>query len=102
MYRKTVTAAVICLIAGPVLAATPGLDARQHNERARIAQGVHSGELTRAETARLVRGQRHLQGMERRAKSDGVVNARERTRLARQSGVQSRRIFVQKHDPQPR
>ncbi|MCC7461320.1 MAG: hypothetical protein IT480_02530 [Gammaproteobacteria bacterium] len=91
-----------CMIAGPVLAGTPGLDARQHHQKSRIAQGVRSGELTRPETARLVRGQVHLQRMENRAKTDGVVTARERARLHHNADVQSRRIFRQKHDAQSR
>lgn len=33
--------------------ATPNINARQANERARIRQGVASGELTRPEAARL-------------------------------------------------
>jgi uncharacterized membrane protein YebE (DUF533 family) len=102
MFQRVTIIATLCLVAGTALAGTPVLNARQHNERARIAQGVRSGELTRAETARLVHGQRQLRRMENRARADGEVTAAERARLQRAASVQSRRIFVQKHDAQHR
>jgi hypothetical protein len=102
MFKQALSVVVICVIAVPVLAGTPVLNARQHNERARIAQGVHSGELTRPEARRLVGGQVHLQRLENRAKSDGVVTPAERARLGAAASVQSRRIYAQKHDGQVR
>jgi hypothetical protein len=81
---------------------TPGLDQRQQNQAERIGQGVQSGELTRPETRRLLRGQRELRRDERAAKSDGVVTAGERARLQREASVQSHRIARQKHDGQRR
>ena len=50
MFRKLAVAAVLTAIALPAMAGTPGLDAREQNQRERIAQGVRSGELTRPET----------------------------------------------------
>jgi hypothetical protein len=102
MIKQTVAVVVMGFMAATAVAGTPVLNARQHNERARIAQGVRSGELTRPETARLIAGQRHLQRMENRAKRDGEVSAAERARLAHAASVQSRRIYVQKHDAQDR
>jgi uncharacterized membrane protein YebE (DUF533 family) len=102
MFNKALAIAVACVIAGPVLAGTPALNARQDNQHARIAQGVRTGELTRPEAARVVHGQVRLQRMENRAKSDGVVTAGERARLQHNANVQSRRIFRQKHDRQDR
>ncbi len=89
-------------MAGSVLADTPRIDQRQHNQRDRIANGVKSGELTRPETRRLAAGQRHVHRVERRVESDGVVTARERARLQHESNQQSRRIYRQKHDAQDR
>ena len=40
--------------------------------------------------------------MENRAKSDGVVTARERARLQHAQNVESKRIYRQKHDRQVR
>jgi hypothetical protein len=73
--------AALATISVPVLAGTPRFDAREHNQRDRIVQGVRSGELTRPETRRLVAGERRLHRHERRM---------------------SKRIYRQKHDPQSR
>jgi hypothetical protein len=102
MLKKILAATAAVLIAGPVLAGPPGLNAREHNQAHRIAQGVNSGELTRPETRRLVKGQARLHRNEAIAKADGVVTARERARLQHQANVQSQRIYRQKHDVQDR
>ncbi|RMF13043.1 MAG: hypothetical protein D6758_13935 [Gammaproteobacteria bacterium] len=83
-------------------AGTPGLDIRETHQKHRIVQGVANGELTARETARLVKGQRELRRMERRAKSDGVVTLRERARLHHKADVESARIYRNKHDSQTR
>jgi hypothetical protein len=100
---KTLAFAVAALIvAGPIFAGTPGLDQREHHQAQRIRQGVGSGELTRPETRRLVRGEARLRRNEAFAKADGVVTARERSRLQQEANVESKRIYVQKHDAQDR
>jgi hypothetical protein len=90
------------LVAGPIVAATPVLDQREHHQAQRIRQGVKSGELTRPETRRLIRGEAQLRRHEAIAKSDGVVTARERARLQHEANVESKRIYRQKHDAQDR
>lgn len=90
------------VVAGPLFAGTPRLDQREHNQAHRIHQGVKSGELTRPETRRLARGEARLHRNEARAKSDGVVTARERASLQREANVESNRIYRQKHDAQVR
>lgn len=102
MLRKLALAAVLTAAAMPALADTPWLDARERNQRERIAQGVRSGELTRPEARRLVRGEWNLHRHERIAKADGVVTARERIRLDRHADRMSHRIYRQKHDRQDR
>jgi hypothetical protein len=89
-------------LAGGASAGTPHYDARQQNQRERIAQGVGSGELTMRETRRLAAGQVHLNRAENRAKADGVVTKRERAHLQHEANQQSRRIHRQKHDAQDR
>ncbi|WP_310494860.1 hypothetical protein [Dechloromonas sp.] len=79
---------------------TPRVDQRQVNQEQRIDQGVASGSLTQREANRLDRGQQHVDSMENRAKSDGVVTRGERARLHQAQEVQSRRIYAQKHDRQ--
>jgi hypothetical protein len=95
-------AALAVAMAAPVLADTPRFDARQHQQRDRIENGLQNGELTMRETRRLAAGQVHLNRVERRAEADGVVTSRERARLHREANQQSRRIHRQKHDAQDR
>jgi hypothetical protein len=102
MFRNTVCALALAAAALPAFAGTPRLDGREHNQRERIAQGVRSGELTRPETRRLVRGEVGLRRAERVAKSDGVVTRAERCRLEHHADRMSARIHRQKHDPQSR
>ncbi len=94
--------AVAMMGAASASAGTPRLDARQDNQRARIVQGVRSGELTRPEARRLAHGQAELRRDERAAKRDGVVTARERAALQHEANRQSHRIHRQKHDAQDR
>jgi hypothetical protein len=106
IIMQVIKTVVIALILGSPLAAlaqsnaTPGFDQRQANQEQRIQQGVQSGALTTREATRLERGQDRLQAKENRAKADGVVTPRERTRLQHAENVQSRRIYAEKHDRQ--
>ena len=102
MNKTILFAALAVVMTAPAFADTPRHDARQQNQRERIAQGVQNGELTMRETRRLAAGQVHLNRVERRVESDGVVTARERARLHREANQQSRRIHRQKHDAQDR
>jgi hypothetical protein len=102
MFKKIAYALVLTAATAPALAGTPRLDAREHNQRQRIAQGVNSGELTRPEARRLVHGEIGLHRAERYAKADGVVTRAERCRLEQHADRMSGRIYRQKHDPQSR
>ena len=51
---------------------------------------------------RLNAGQRHIHRMERRAKSDGRMTARERYRITRAQNHQSRRVHRLKHNRRER
>ena len=102
MFRKIACVVLLTAAAAPALAGTPRLNAREHNQRQRIAQGVRSGELTRPEAHRLVHGEIGLHRAERYAKSDGIVTRAERCRLERRADRMSGRIYRQKHDPQSR
>jgi len=94
---------VLALVAtAPAFAGTPRLNAREHNQVARIHQGVQSGELTRPEARRLRMGEARLNYNEARAKADGVVTPAERARLHNEANRESARIYRQKHDAQDR
>ena len=80
----------------------PGVNARQHNQRERIQQGVRSGELTRRETGKLLEEQRDVRQFERAYKSDGTLTDAERRDLHHEQNQASRDIYRQKHDEQDR
>ena len=82
--------------------ATPGITARQQSQRARIKQGVASGELTRPEAARLRTREADIRQDKRAAKSDGIVTRDERQDIRKDEKQASRAIYRQKHDAQER
>ncbi len=90
------------LIASAALAGTPRMDRREALQRARIAEGRRSGQLTRGELARLNAGQRRIHRMERRACADGVVTRAERRRVERAQDRESRAIRRLKHNARTR
>lgn len=77
---------------------TPRVDHRRVVQRARIRQGVRSGQLTPREARRLRMGERHIRRMERRTKADGHVTRGERWHLNHAQNRESRRIYRLKHN----
>lgn len=75
---------------------------RQGNQRARIHQGVKSGELTKKEAGKLRSQQRSIRRQEKRAKADGVVTDQEAKRLENRQDRASKAIYKNKHDDQKR
>jgi hypothetical protein len=82
--------------------ATPKVNARQAEQKARIRQGVQSGELTKKEAAAARANQAAIQNAENKAKSDGVVTNGERKKLDNMQDNASRRIRRNKNDRQDR
>jgi hypothetical protein len=96
---KAITTAILVAALGASSAFAEGpINERQDRQQARIADGVQSGELTRVETARAVRGQVHINRVERRAKADGELTGREFVRIQHKQNQASRQIFRNKHD----
>ncbi len=75
---------------------------KSKHERHRIAQGVKSGELTKAETANLVKGQKEVHQEVKAAKADGVVTKDERKDIKQDQRQQSRKIYRKKHNNRER
>ena len=71
---------------------TPVIDQRQTNQEQRIDQGVANGQLNKQ--------QKHINKMEGRAKSDGVVTKKERARINKTQNRASRHLAREKHDVQ--
>ena len=100
--RKVILSLLFCgTLCTPMFAANP-IDRREHNQKARIRQGVRSGELTRAEARRLAKEEARIRKIERKAKSDGKITRPEARRLNRALDKTSRDIYKQKHDNQDR
>jgi hypothetical protein len=77
---------------------TPTVNRRQNRQHRRIRQGVRSGQLTRAEAARLRREQARIAAQKRAARRNGRVSPAERARLRREQNRANRRIYRAKHN----
>lgn len=71
---------------------------RNKAQRARIHEGVKSGEVTRGEAAKLRREQARIHQAERRARRDGNVTPAEKARIERMQNKASRDIYKAKHN----
>ena len=78
------------------------IDRVQKNQRARIQQGVQSGELTRAETRRLTKEQVRVERLQRRALKDGKLSRPEKARRGRAHHRANRHIYRAKHNRRAR
>ena len=93
--------ALVLMIGMPYAQAeTPVIDQRQANQEQRIDQGIASGQLNEREANRLNKQQEHINKMEDRAKSDGVMTKKERARIGAAQARASRHIAREKHDRQ--
>lgn len=78
----------------------PGVDQREQRQQQRIRQGVHSGQLTPQEAARLEAEQARIRHEEAAMKADGKLDPIERRKLQRDLDRSSRHIAEEKHDRQ--
>jgi hypothetical protein len=86
----------------PAAVRDPGVNARQHNQHDRIAQGARSGSLTKDEAKGLRDEQRSIRQDERQYKSDGTLSRDERTDLHQDLNAASRNVYNEKHDAEVR
>lgn len=77
---------------------TPVIKERQMNQKARIRQGVRSGELTKGEARNLRQEQKTIQAEKKMAKADGKVTAAERAQIRKDQNKASRDIYRLKHN----
>jgi hypothetical protein len=82
----------------PGKAKTPVINKRQADQRARIRQGVRSGELTPGEAHQLRKKERQIQKDKKDAKSDGVVTPQERRQIKKEENKVSKDIYKKKHN----
>jgi hypothetical protein len=71
---------------------------RQVHQHERIAQGRHSGELTRGEAIHLNRQQKMIRHDKRMAMADGLISPRERHIISREQHHANRSIYRMKHN----
>lgn len=81
---------------------TPRISQRQKNQRARIREGVASGELTKGEAKELRKDQKEIQAEKKAAKADGVVTKSERKEIRKDQKRASKDIYKEKHDRKDR
>ena len=81
---------------------TPGVNRRQRIQRNRVKAGVISSQVTRREVRSIRRSTAATRRFERKAKADGRVTWRERSRLHRKENRASRKIFRAKHNHRKR
>ncbi|MCG8463814.1 MAG: hypothetical protein MI750_03045 [Xanthomonadales bacterium] len=94
--------AIVALAAFTSSVQAASINQRQHQQQARIHQGLHNGSLTYREAARLQYQQVQIQRHENRVKADGVVTRHERYHLNQHQNAASRNINRQKRDGQRR
>jgi uncharacterized membrane protein YebE (DUF533 family) len=100
--KTTLLAAVVLLGAFINSASAQTIHQRSRHQRHRVAQGVKSGELTRAETRNLATDQKEIHQEVKAAKSDGVVTHSERKDIKKDQRQESRKIFRKKHNGRER
>lgn len=95
LIGTTVAATAVPAVAGDH---APSVKHRQMHQKARIRDGVRSGELTPEEARALRAQQRAIQAEKRAFKSDGHLSPEERRALRRDQNEASRDIHREKHD----
>jgi opacity protein-like surface antigen len=100
--RLLAVSGVMLLMTGVAFAEAeaPMVDQRQANQEQRIDQGIAREQLNERESNRLNKQQEHVNTMEDRAKSDGVMTKKERARIAAAQDRAARHIAREKHDRQ--
>lgn len=97
MKRKLLTAFILfSLIAAGANAQT--IRQKGKNQRARIKEGVKSGELTKAEAVNLAKDQKEIRQDVKEARADGVVTKEERKDIKQEQRQASRKIYRKKHN----
>lgn len=79
-------------------AKAPKAAQRMNNQKARIKQGVKSGELTKEEAKSLREGQKETKEMMKTATEDGTVTKEERGEIKQKIQEESKEIAEAKHN----
>ncbi len=102
MKTKIILAAVAFLTLATTSVNAQKIKKHAKNERHRIAQGVKSGELTKAEAKNLRNDQKEIRQDVKAAKVDGVVTPVERKEIRKDQRKASKKIYRKKHNNRDR
>ena len=100
MKRLALVAAASVFAFSTTVATAGVIHKRQKRQRARIAHGMRSGELTPAEGARLHAEQQAIQAKREKALADGKITKKERRSIRHEQNQASKDIRHERHDPQ--
>jgi len=70
---------------------------RQVAQRKRISQGVQSGRINAKEAAKLGRGEKKIEKARGKAKKDGKLTTKEKTKLQHLENKEGHKIYEAKH-----
>lgn len=100
MKQMLLAVSAVVLMTGVAFAGdeTSRIDQRQTNQEQRVDQGIASEQLNEREADRLNAQQGHINKMEEKAKSDGVMTKKERARIVAAQNRAARHLAREKHD----
>ena len=93
MKQMLLAVSAVVLVTGVAFAENETLGIDQ-----RVDQGIASGHLSEREADRLNTQQGHINKMEDKAKSDGIMTKKERARIVAAQDRAARHIAREKHD----
>lgn len=102
MKTKIFVLAVAALFTASGAVEARRVDKRENRQSHRIQQGIKSGEVTKREAKKLIRGQKKVHAMENQAKADGDFSLEEKARIEHAQDRQSKKIFRAKHNERDR
>jgi peptidoglycan hydrolase CwlO-like protein len=100
MTQMLLAVSAVVLMTGVAFAEneTPRIDQRQTNQEQRVDQGIASEQLNEREADRLNTQQGHINKLEEKAKSDGVMTKKERARIVAAQDRAACHLAREKHD----
>lgn len=102
IVTRSVLVAMAALTATAATASADQVDRRQSMQEQRIQQARRSGELSRQEYRGLEAEQARIRDLERRAKADGRIDAREAAQIRSAQNEASRHIRAESTDNEKR
>jgi hypothetical protein len=99
MKATNLLAATILML---IVSTSTFAQASGRGDRARVRQGIKSGEMTKGETMSVLKSKREIKKDVRAARADGVVTARERKEIRNDKRKLNRKIYRVKHNNRKR